>query len=148
MFDESIKSHSAPNKILDCSLDYLGSKVKLKFNESCLKQGKITFTHGTLGKVYIVYEINQNYNISSYPTQENCYFSAVKLTKNINIYEYKYSAYGIGFDRKGKFSVDNGFACNVIIFGLAMSSSVHADTKKKDVLILGECPTQGLDGTT
>ena len=29
-----------------------------------------------------------------------------------------------------------------------MSSSVHADSKKKDTLILGEGPPQGLDGTT
>ena len=29
-----------------------------------------------------------------------------------------------------------------------MSSSVHVDNKKKYILILGEGPTQGLDGTT
>ena len=29
-----------------------------------------------------------------------------------------------------------------------MSSSVHIDNKGKDILILGEGPTQGLDGTT
>ena len=29
-----------------------------------------------------------------------------------------------------------------------MSSSVHTDSKKKDILILGKCPTQGLDDTT
>ena len=29
-----------------------------------------------------------------------------------------------------------------------MTSSVHVDTNKKDILILGEGPTQGLDGTT
>ena len=29
-----------------------------------------------------------------------------------------------------------------------MSSSVHVDNKGKDILILGEGPTQGLDGTT
>ena len=29
-----------------------------------------------------------------------------------------------------------------------MSSSVHADNKVKDILILGEVPTQGLDDTT
>ena len=34
---------------------------------------------------------------------------------------------------------------NVIIFGADMSSSVHADNKNKDILILGEGPTQGLD---
>ena len=37
---------------------------------------------------------------------------------------------------------------NVIIFGVDMSSSVHIDNKSKDILILGEGPTQGLDGTT
>ena len=29
-----------------------------------------------------------------------------------------------------------------------MSSSVHIDNKNKDILILGEGPTQGLDDTT
>ena len=29
-----------------------------------------------------------------------------------------------------------------------MSSSVHVDNKKKYILVLGEGPTQGLDGTT
>ena len=38
--------------------------------------------------------------------------------------------------------------CNVIIFGVAISSSVYIDNKKKHILILGESPTQGLDSTT
>ena len=29
-----------------------------------------------------------------------------------------------------------------------MTSSIHVDNKKKDILILGEGPTQGFDGTT
>ena len=37
---------------------------------------------------------------------------------------------------------------NVIIFGADMSSSVHTDNKGKDILILSEGPTQGLDDTT
>ena len=37
---------------------------------------------------------------------------------------------------------------NVIIFGADMSSYVHIDNKNKDILILGEGPTQGLDDTT
>ena len=37
---------------------------------------------------------------------------------------------------------------NVIIFRADMSSSVHNDNKNKDILILGEEPTQGLDDTT
>ena len=37
---------------------------------------------------------------------------------------------------------------NVIIFGADMSSPVHIDNKNKDMLILGEGPTQGLDDMT
>ena len=37
---------------------------------------------------------------------------------------------------------------NVIIFGADTSSSVHIDNENKDILILGEGPTQGLDDTT
>ena len=39
------------------------------------------------------------------------------------------------------------FDKQVIIFGADMSSSVHIDNKKKDILILGEGSTQGLDDT-
>ena len=39
-----------------------------------------------------------------------------------------------------------GFGQNVIIFD-SMSSSVHVDNKKKDILILGKGPTQGLEHT-
>ena len=34
---------------------------------------------------------------------------------------------------------------NVLIFAADMSSSVHVDNKGKDIVILGEGPTQGLD---
>ena len=36
---------------------------------------------------------------------------------------------------------------NVIILGADLNSSVHIDNKGKDILILGEGPTQGLDDT-
>ena len=78
----------------------------------------------------------------------NFLFRAVSLTKTVDIGEYKYSRYGIGFDRKVTFSVDNGFFRNRIIFVVDMSSSIHVDNKKKDILVLGEPPKQWLDGTT
>ena len=81
-------------------------------------------------------------------TFTNCLFGAVNLTKNADIDKYGYSGYGIGFDRRGSFSFPGGgFGQNVIIFGVDMSSSVHIDNKKKDILILGEGPTQGLEHT-
>ena len=55
--DESIKSPSAPNNILDPSLDYLSSKITVKFNGSCLNQDKITYAHKTIVNIYIIYEI-------------------------------------------------------------------------------------------
>ena len=103
MSDESIKPPSATNNILNSSLNYVGAKSKVEFKGSCLKQDKISFDHEKIVNIYIVYEINKNFNISSYPTLENCLFGAVKLTKHSDIDQYKYSRHGIGFDRKGFF---------------------------------------------
>ena len=64
-----------------------------------------------------------------YPMLKNSLFGAVKLVKQANIDKYKYSGYGIGFDRLGPFSVANGFGTNVINFGVDTSSSVHVDNK-------------------
>ena len=46
----------------------------------------------------IVYEIIKNFNISSYPTLENCLCGAVSLTKHTDDDEYKYSGDDIGFE--------------------------------------------------
>ena len=72
-------------------------------------------------------------------------FGAITLTKNTDIDKYRYSGYGIGFDRRGCFPfLGDGFGSNVITFGVDMSSSVHVDNKRKDIWIWGKCPTQGL----
>ena len=69
----------------------------------------------------------------------------VTLIKNADIDKY---GYGIGFDRKGSFSFPiGGYGQNVIIFGVDMSSSIHIDKKKNDILILGRDPTQELEST-
>ena len=58
-----------------------------------------------------------------------------------------YSGYGIGFDRSSSFTFPRGrFGQNVLIFGADMSSSTHIDNKK-DILVLGKGPTQGLEHT-
>ena len=125
-------------------LSYYGSKISVQFNGSCLKHDKITYNHGKIVNIYIAFKISKNYDISSYPILKNCLFGAVSLTKNV---DNEYSGYGIGFDRKGTFSFGNGFGKNIIIFGVDMSSSQHIDNKTKDILILGEGSTQGLEYT-
>ena len=37
-------------------------------------------------------------NLKKYFTLGNCLFGSVELTKNADVYKYKYSGYGIGFD--------------------------------------------------
>ena len=136
MSDESIKPPFKTNNILNRLLDYVGTKTRVEFKGSCLKQDTISFAPGKIVNIYIVYEINRNFEIDSYPTLENCLFGAVKLTKPSDIDKYKYSGYGIGFDRKGFFSLGNEIGRNVIIFGVDMSLYSHVDNKKKDILIL------------
>ena len=76
-------------------------------------------------------------------------FGSVKLTKNADLDKYKYTSYSIGFDARSEFLfTDGSYGKNVIIFGADMSTSAHVDNKGKDILILGEGPTQGLDDTT
>ena len=70
------------------------------------------------------------------------------MTKNADIKKSGYSGYGIGFDRRSSFSFPSGgFGQNVLIFGVDMSSPAHIDNKKKDILVFGKGPTQGLEHT-
>ena len=70
------------------------------------------------------------------------------MTENVDIDKYGYSGCGIGFDRRSSFSFPGGgFGQNVLIFGIDMSPSAHIDNKKKDILVLGNRPTQVLEHT-
>ena len=102
----SNESITPSNTNISPSIDYVGNKIRIKFNGSCLKQSnKISYTHKKIVNIYIVYEINKKDNtIISGPTLENCLFGGVSLTNNADIDKYGYSGYGIGFDRKGEFS--------------------------------------------
>ena len=105
-------------------------QVKLK--GSCLRQDKITCDHEKVVNICIVYETNKSINISDYPTPENFLFGAVSSTKNSDIDNYKYSRYGIGFDRYGFFSHSNGgTGRNVIIFIADMSLFIKIDKNRK-----------------
>ena len=144
--DNAIKPPSASNKILAPTLSYyyLG-KTGVKFNGSCLTQDKVICNHGKVVNIYIVYELGASSSSDSDPTINNCLFRAVTLTKNADIGKYRYSGYGIGFDRRSSFSFPGcGFAQNIIIFGVDMNSSIHIGNNGKDILVLGKGPTQGL----
>ena len=89
--DERIDSIKTPNHSITPNLDYYGTKTRVEFNGSCLKQDIVTFNHKKVVNIYIVYEISKSINISDYPTLENCLVGAVTLTKNADIDKYGYS---------------------------------------------------------
>ena len=76
--------------MLNPSVNYVSTKVRVTFRRDCLKQEKISFDHGKIVNIYIVYEIKKTFNSRSYPTLKNCLFGAVKLTKLVDIDLYKY----------------------------------------------------------
>ena len=102
---------------------YDTNKTRAKLDRACLKQDQGILFHGEIVNIYNVYEITDNFNVSSYQTLKNCLFGAVKLPKNADIDKYGYSGYRIRFDRNSSFSFPStGLGRNIIIFGVDMSS--------------------------
>ena len=63
-------------------LNYYGNKIRVKFNRSCLKQSnKISYTHGKIVNIRIVYESGASSSNDNDPTLKNCLFSAVSQVK-------------------------------------------------------------------
>ena len=115
----SIKPPTTSDNSLAPALNYYGTKTRVKFTGSCLKQSKISYTHGKVVNIYIVYELGASSSHNNDPTLKNCLFGALTLTKNADIDKYGYPGYGIGFDRTSSFLFPGGgFGQNVIISGV------------------------------
>ena len=54
--DESIKTPTTTNKMLNPLVDYVSTKIRVKFNGDCLKREKFTFNQVKIVNIYIVYE--------------------------------------------------------------------------------------------
>ena len=55
--NESIKPPTTSDNSLTPILNYYGTKTKVSFDMSCLKQDKVTFNHGKIVNIYIVYKL-------------------------------------------------------------------------------------------
>ena len=132
MSNESIEPPPTTGNSLSPRLSYYGTKIRVQFTGSCLKQPKFTITHKKLVNIYIVYELSASCSHNSDPTVKNYLFGAVTLTKNADIEKYRCSGYGIGIGRRSSVSFPSGgFGQNVLIFGADMSFSMHINNKKK-----------------
>ena len=64
---ERLDSVTASSYEITPELSFYGTKTRVEFNGSWLKQDKVTYNHGKIVNICIVYGISKNYNISSYP---------------------------------------------------------------------------------
>ena len=95
--DETITPYATSDNSLTPLIDHYGSKVRVKFNNSCLKQSnKLTYSYGARANIYIIYELSASSSNDNDPTLKNCLFGAVTLTKNADIEKYGYSGFVLG----------------------------------------------------
>ena len=71
----------------------------------------------------------------------------MNLPKNTDLDQNGYSGYDIGFDARSQFRYQVVRRVKTFFFLINMLS-VHSYNRKKNILILGEEPTDGLDDTT
>ena len=131
--------------------------MKVNLHDNYFTQNKVLKISGSAINIYIVYKLspisstrNTDYTI------QNALFGAMKITKNTDSSKGNYKGYGLCFDEGGEFShtVKQGNfnrttdAKNVIIFGVDMSSSVHATNRANNIYVMGKNFIQGINDTT
>ena len=58
---------------LAAAVSYYGTRTRVKFIGSCLKQPNISYTHGTIANIYIVYELGASGSNDNDPTLKIVY---------------------------------------------------------------------------
>ena len=106
--------------------------------------------------IYIVYKLDPITSRDTTFTIQNALFGAMQITKNADTSKYNYKGYGICFDeseefthirKRGNFN-ETTLARNVIIFGVDMSFSKHANNKANNIYIMGKDYIQKINDTT
>ena len=100
LFDESIKvSIITPGNGVAPKLKWIdNSKIAAEFRGSCFEQDKATFTHGNVGDLFLVYELDtQSIDLNTRFTLSDCLFGAVKLTENAHPDKYEFGGCDVGY---------------------------------------------------
>ena len=97
--------------------------------------------------IYIVYKLDPIASIRDTTfTIQNALFGAMQTTKNADTSKYDYRGYGICFDESEQFThvrQERNFnhtklARNVIVFGVDMRFSKHANNKANNIYVMGK----------
>ena len=105
--------------------------------------------------IYIVYKLDPITSRDTTFTIQNALLGAMQITKNDDTNKYNYKGYGICFDeseefthvrKRGNFS-DTTTGRNVIIFGVDMSFSKHANNKANNIYVMGKDYIQKINDT-
>ena len=102
MSDENI-TFVTPDYSLNPKLSYFGNNIRVEFDGSCLKQAKITYNLRKIDNC-IVYEVNQTYDISSYPTLEIVYLVQLVWLKTVMLININILGMLLDLIEKGFFS--------------------------------------------
>ena len=131
--------------------------MRVHLYDNYFTQNKALKRNSSALNIYIAYELNpiSSTRNTDY-TIQNALFGAMKITKNTDSSKNNCTGYGLCFDEGGEFShtVRQGnfdrttSAKNVIIFGVDMSSSIHATNRANNIYVMGKDFIQGINGTT
>ena len=78
---ETFKPPSISDNSLTPLVSYYGTKTRVKFTGSCLKEPKISYTHGTIVNIYTVYELGASSSHNSDPTLKIVYLEQLRWLK-------------------------------------------------------------------
>ena len=71
--DEKINSIKTHNHRITPKLNYYGTKTRVEFNGSCSKQNNITYIHGKVVNIYLVYELTGSNSDDNDPTKKKIF---------------------------------------------------------------------------
>ena len=156
IYDSSDKNvlNSVQNiKLIAPNIKNDGKSLHVFFSGNYFVQDIITIPNNVIN-IYYVYELD--FSINNEFTIQNALFGAIEITKNANTTKYKYKGYGTCFDESESFSrvrKEGNFnhttlARNVIIFGVDMSFSKHANNKANNIYVMGKDYITKINDTT
>ena len=133
-----------------------GNGLHVFFSGNYFEQDIIAIPNNVIN-IYCVYELDPiDLSRNNEFTIQNALFGSIKITKNANTSKYEYKGYGICFDESESFThvrKEGNFnhatlARNVIIFGVDMSFSKHANNKANNIYVMGKDYITKINDTT